>query len=416
MLKSLSIYYQANVLKVCLYGLISGMNLLLSGNSINFWLANVGIDTKIIGFFSCIALPYALKYFIAIFIDKHRIPFLSKKIDQHKAWLIASQLMLVLSLLILSFLKPTENLWLIAITGFFIALFAVVQDIVLNANRIKILENSQQGLGTALYSIGYRIGMLFTGAGVVFASAYISWANIYLTLAAIYLILAVILVYSYLGQKNQNIIQEESKTLWHNIFIKPFEHFLNLKNFIWVILFIIIYRLADNMLIVMINPFLLQTGYDAIEIASISKFFGTIMIIVGGIISGPIITKLGTRRSLISFSSIHVIAHLLFIILAFIGKNIQFLYFLTAYEALTSGMVMTVYIYFISSLCKGKYVATQYALLSSGIGFSRVLFPVASGVLVDYYGWLIFFVIISLISVFAVLFTWLLPKDLYQIK
>ncbi len=354
MLKSLSIYYQANVLKVCLYGLISGMNLLLSGNSINFWLANVGIDTKIIGFFSCIALPYALKYFIAIFIDKYQIPFLSKKIDQHKAWLITSQLMLTLALIILSFLKPTENLWPIAITGFFVALFAVIQDIILNANRIKILKTIQQGPGTALYSVGYRIGMLFTGAGVIFASAYISWANIYLSLAAIYFILTIILFYFYADEVNQKIIQEESKNLWHNIFVKPFKHFLSLNNFIWVILFIIIYRLADNMLIVMINPFLLQAGYDAVEIASISKFFGTIMIIIGGIISGPIITKLGTRKSLISFSLMHVIAHLLFIILASIGKNIQFLYFLTAYEALTSGMVMTVYIYFISSLCKGN--------------------------------------------------------------
>jgi len=72
---------------------------------------------------------------------------------------------------------------------------------------------------------------------------------------------------------------------------------------------------------------------------------------------------------------------------------------------MTGGMVMTAYITFITSLCKGKYVSSQYALLSSVMGFSRVIFPSASGIILDSVGFVGFFAIISLISFCAVLFT-----------
>ena len=110
-----------------------------------------------------------------------------------------------------------------------------------------------------------------------------------------------------------------------------------------------------------------------------------------------------------------MLGHFLFITLNLTGKNIPLLYFITGYEALTGGMVMTAYIAFISGLCKGKYVATQYALLSSGIGFSRIIFPMSSGIIVDGYGWTIFFSIIITLSIITTIFTIIMPKKLYQI-
>jgi MFS transporter, PAT family, beta-lactamase induction signal transducer AmpG len=414
MLKFLSIYREINVIKVCLYGFVNGMSLLLSGNIINFWLASSEIDAKIIGFFAIIALPYALKYFIAIFIDNN-IPYLiGKKIGKHKSWLIISQIMIAIILVYLSFLNPKDDLWYIALFGFFIALFSVVQEIVLNANRINILEVYQRPVGTAMHTVGYRLGMLFSGAGVIFSSIYLSWSSIYLILAVIYLVLTIVVMYFYVEvhYPEKESLSQENKKLWYNAFITTFQHFLNLKNFIWIVLFILLYRLSDNMLTIMTNPFLLYYGYTVAEIATISKFFGTIMVIIGGIISGPIISKWGVNKSLLNFSIIHMVGHFLFIILATIGKNVPFLYFVTAYEALTGGMVMTVYIAFISNLCGGRHTATQYAFLSSGIGISRVLFPMGSGLIVDSYGWVIFFSVIFMISVFTVFFTKFMMKSI----
>jgi PAT family beta-lactamase induction signal transducer AmpG len=394
-----------------------GLSLFLSGATINFWLASLGIDTKIIGLFSLIVIPYVFKFLIAIFIERNKILWLSNKIGNYKAWLLLSQLMLTIVLFGTSFLDPKQNLWLIALSGFLIALFAVVQDIILNANRIKILDADLKQSGNALYTVGYRLGMLFSGAGVILASVYISWGSIYLFLAVLYLTLTIYVLYFFVEVEEGDGKQEtlnSNTTNFYKIFIEPFENFFTSKNFIWIISFVLMYKVSDEMLAIMLNPFLLDTGYTAAEIASISKFFGVIMIIIGGLISAPIIAKLTIRTSIISFSLIHTFGHLFFIILSAHGKSIPFLYFITGYEALTGGMMMTAYLSFISNLCKGKHIATQYALLSSGMGLSRAIFPATSGLIADYYGWVIFFIIISSIAATTTIFTFFIPKRLFE--
>lgn len=388
-----------------------GMSLLLSGNTINFWLASYGINTKIIGFFSLIVIPYVFKFLIAIFIENYKIPWLSNRIGHYKAWLFVSLLSLTIILGITSFLNPKQNLWLIALSGFLIAFFAVIKDIVLNHNRIKILDSSIQPAGSAIYTVGYRIGMLFSGAGVIFASVYFSWSNIYLILAGLYSVLTLVIL-SFYKETNTDEYHYISRD-WHHIFIRPFKDFLVSKNFIWIALFILVYRLSDNMLMIMLNPFLLQLKYTAAEIASISKFFGIIMAIIGGVISGPIITKFSIRTSLIGFSIIHIFGNILLVYLSLNGKNIPLLYVITGYEAITGGMMMAAYFSFISNLCQGQHTATKYALLSSGMGLSRAIFPSFSGILADDYGWVIFFIIITCISIATTILTYLIPKNLF---
>ena len=415
MFKSLSIYYQKNILKIGLYGFMCGMSLLLSGNTINFWLASYGVDAKIIGLFSFIVVPYVFKFLIAMFMSQYNLPWLGNKLGHYKAWLFLAQLFLSVILVVTSFLNPKQDLYLIAISGFLVDFFAVMQDIILNYNRIKILDLSIQPVGSAMYTIGYRLGMLFSGAGVIFSSVYISWSSIYLVLASVYIVLTIVILCFY--TENDKFEQEPSNVSnsnkWQNTFIQPFQDFLDSKNFIWIVLFILLYKVSDHMLAIMLNPFLLQMSYSAAEIASISKFFGIIMAIMGGIISGPIITKFKIRNSLIAFSVIHIGGNLLFIILSTGGKNIPLLYLITAYEALTAGMMMTAYLTFISGLCKGKHMATQYALLSSGMGLSRALLPSVSGVVVDGYGWVVFFIMIAFVSVITTVFTCLIPKRLF---
>lgn len=415
MYKSLAIYLQIRLLRVCLFGFINGMNFLLSGNTLNFWLADFKIDNKTIGFFSLITLPYALKYFIAIFIDKHQVPILHK-IGPYKAWLIFSQISLIISLTTMGFLNPSQDLWMIAIAGFFISLFSVIQNVIFHGNRIQTLETFEQGPGAAIYSVGHRFGMFLTGAGVIFASAHISWFHIYITLAIFYSIFLILIYHSY---KEQNITTHNSwfnkeKTLFHNIFINPIKHFLGYQNFIWIILFIMLYQLPESMFIIMLNPFLLQGGYSAEEIASIAKIFGITMAIIGGVVSGPLLHRFDIKTCLLNFGLLHIFGHALFVFLASFDKNILALGFIIGYMSFTGGMATTAYIAFISGLSRGKYVTTLYALLASAIGMSRVIFPAFSGIIVDSQGWINFFIIITILGFFSLAFVWLVPDRIYQ--
>ncbi len=407
MYKHLSIC-NANILRVFLFGILAGMNFLLSGNTLNFWLASYGVDTKIIGFFACVTFPYACKYIIAVFIDKFGL---------YKNWMIASQLALVIFLSGLSLLNPEENLSLIAVLSFFISLASVIQYVIFNGDRINTLSEAEQAPGSAMYNVGYRIGMFITGVGVIYISTYIRWSSIYLILAAVYALLFA-LIYYYYDNKIQavhNEISQNNTSILHDMFIKPVKYFSGYKNLIWVALFALVYQMSDSMFMTMLNPFLLFKGYNAEEIASASKFFGIIMVIIGGIVSGSMVNRLGIRKSLIIFIFLHMFGYLQYIILVIMNKDVASLYFATGFVAFTGGMATTAYTTFISGLANGNNAATTYAFITSITGLSWILFPSISGILVDAYGWLIFFIIIAMLTFLISVFTYFIPDKIYQI-
>src|SRR5262249_54487039 len=128
-------------------------------------------------------------------------------------------------------------------------------------------------------------------------------------------------------------------------------------------------------------------GFNEVEIAMAGKLFGIASAILGGCISGVVIAKRGIKYSLYLFGICHLLSHFLFIGQLFLGHNLYFFCFLTAFEAITGGMAMAAYMAYISDHCKGQYIATQYALFTSFMGFSRVFFPAFSGFLVEGWGW-----------------------------
>lgn len=395
------------------YGFICGMSLLLSGNTLNYWLASSSIDIKIIGLFAWVALPYSLKYILAILIDKFgKMNLLLFSGD--KTYLIFSQFMLVTILVYLSFLNPKDDIFCIAISAFFIAFFSVIQDVVLNGNRISILNDDEQSFGTAMYTVGYRIGMIFSGAGIIFISAFVTWSEIYRILAALYLLIILLMFYIFPDNQKKNIISWAEDSLIYSIFVKPVNYFNGSRNFLYIVLFIIFYLLSDNMLMIMLNPFLLGQGYDAIEIASISKAFGAVMVILGGLVGGSVINKIGIKKSLIIFCIVNMIGHPFFIYLYFAGKNIFLLYFITGYNAFAGGMLTVAYIMFISKLSEGDHAATIYALLSSAMGLSRVIFPSFSGIIVENLGWVAFFSMVFLVSLASIVLLNKMPKEIYN--
>jgi PAT family beta-lactamase induction signal transducer AmpG len=153
----------------------------------------------------------------------------------------------------------------------------------------------------------------------------------------------------------------------------------------------------------MINPFLVETGFDALQISTVGKFLGILTAIIGGMIAGFVMKKIKIIDAVLYFGIIHALSHLFFIMQNNLGNNIYSLFIVIGVESITGGMVMASYIAFITSLCSGKYLATQYAFLSSMMGISRSIFPSISGVIVTMLGWNNFFFLITIITIPSIL-------------
>jgi PAT family beta-lactamase induction signal transducer AmpG len=383
-------------------GFISGMTLLLSGNTLNFWLAEYGIDKRSIGMFALISLPYAINFIWSPIVDHFKIPILSKFLGNRFSWLVAIQLSLSYFVYMLGSTNPKENLELFAIFGLSVAFLSSTQDVILGAIKSEIIPSEKQGMVSGIYIFGYRIGMLLGSSGAIYVSTFASWEEIYKIFALIIMYFPIILYIAIHKYIHKNIATNKNNPAVYmgaNFWKKALKEVGSMGLVITILIFLILYRLPDNFIGAMINPFLIETGFEALQIATVGKFLGIITAIIGGMFASYIMGKIKIIDALFYFGILHALSHLLFILQNQIGDNIYCLFLVIGTESITGGMVMAAYIGFITSLCRGKYRATQYAFFSSMMGISRSILPSISGFIVSDFGWNKFFLFVTIITI-----------------
>jgi PAT family beta-lactamase induction signal transducer AmpG len=180
-------------------GISAGIPLLLIFSSLSLWLREAGVDRSAVTYFSWAALGYSFKFVWAPLVDKLPLPLLSKWLGRRRAWLLLSQLMIMLAISMMAFIDPaTDTLSAMAWAAVFLGFSAATQDIVIDAYRIESAASDLQTLMASSYIAGYRIGMLLAGAGALYLASYFgsttaiynyqAWQSTYLIMAAVMLI------------------------------------------------------------------------------------------------------------------------------------------------------------------------------------------------------------------------------------
>lgn len=376
------------------FGFISGFLLLITGNTLNFWIAKDGCSLEAISLFSLVSLPYATNFLWAPIFDKFKITFIKNNLHFRIKWLILLHIAGIITLICMSGYDPSETPKTIAILAFILSFINASQDLVLNAFRSEISQRGGGSENSGIYIFGYRSGMIISGSFAIFASQYISWQKIYLIFAAIYLTFPIILYQlklskissiNTLNQLNPNSNHPNIKTIINSLG--------NLRTTMLILLFLAFYRIADNFIAVMLNPFLIYQGFTESEIAIAGKFCGIVGAGFGGLLANGVLSKYKIFHCLLWFALIHTLSHASYILISYLGPSIKILIFATFLESITGGMTMAAYIALITKLCNGEYRATQYALLSAMMGVSRTILPSLSGLIVLHTNWTLFFVL-----------------------
>jgi PAT family beta-lactamase induction signal transducer AmpG len=355
------------------------------------------VDIVTLGLFTLVALPYSFKYFISILTNKFNFSV--------SRWLVIAQIMILGCLMGMAHLNPLIDKSIIAILALMLATGAVIQDIYLDKLRIDKTHLSNRGISASSYIVGYRFGMLSSGAGLIFLSSIVDWITVFYGAATLFILISLAIHQAIEVSTPLPLSPKRSRGGFSAQIIRPILKIARGKRLIYIVSLIIFYRLADNLLGVLVNPFQLQLGFNAAEIATASKFFGTTMAIVGGILGGKILQKIGIPKSLYYFGLIHLLTHFLFVFQAKIGHNLTLFYIVNGTESLTGSMAMVAYIAYLTGLCNKQYGTTQYALLSSIMGLSRTLLPASAGTIAKYVSWEACFIIITIIGIPGVVLT-----------
>ncbi len=367
------------MLCVFLYGISSGLPLLLIGGTLKAWMKNQNVDLTVIGIFALTGLPYTLKFLWAPFMDRYVPGFLGRR----RGWILICQVGIAVGLAAMSRLNPAEQPLVLASLCFVLAFFGASQDIVIDAYRREILDDSELGLGSSMGVNGYRVGMLIAGAMALILADHISWNDVYLTMSAI-MLLAVAINFFASEPETSTIIPP--KTLKDAV-VLPFADFITRSHAVEILVFILLFKIGDSMASDMFTPFYLDVGYTKTEIGVIGKLFGFWSTLGGGFIGGLAMVRLGINRSLWIFGILQMISTSGFYFLANMTPNLQALTAVVTIENVCTAMATTAYVAFMGSLCNKRFTATQYALLSSLMGVPRVIFGSSSGYLAKNLGW-----------------------------
>ena len=378
-------------------GFACGLPLLLTITVLQAWMKEEGVDLTVIGFMSLVGLPYTLKFLWAPVMDRFTLPFLGRR----RGWLLTAQTALICAIAGLAFANPKDP-WMIAVAAFLVTFFSASQDIVVDAYRREDLADNELGLGSSLYVNGYRVGMLLASGGGLIMADHMSFSMVYLIMAVCMLpgVLATLFT-------PEPVVPAGTPGSLKEAVVSPLIEYFFRQGALWVLAFILFYKIGETMATAMTTPFYLDIGFSKTEIGTVVKLFGFWAAVIGSLIGGVIMLRLGINRSLWIFGFLQAISTAGFALLAKIGHSVPALAGVIAFENLSAGMGTAAYVAFMGSITNKKFTATQYALLSSLMGIPRVLASAPTGYLAKHLGWAPFFVICTLIAIPGML---LIPK------
>ncbi|OIQ96876.1 muropeptide transporter [mine drainage metagenome] len=378
---------------ICVFtGFSSGLPLYFLISLLPAWLRSEGVNLKAIGLFALISLPFTWKFLWAPLFDRYTPP-----LGRRRGWLLISQILLLCSIPLFGVLNPVLDIWSIAYLAAVVAFFSASQDIVLDAYRRELLLDIELGLGNVIHVNAYKIAGLVPGSLSLILADYMPWHSVFL-ITALFMLPGLAMT---IFVKEPALKDGAPKTLRAAV-TEPFHEFISRhgwRSAMLVLSFIFFYKLGDSMATALATPFYLDMGFSKTEIGLIAKNAGLWPSVIGGLLGGVWMVKLGINRALWVFGAVQMLAILGFAWLAVAGHSLLVLGIAIGAEAFGVGLGTAAFVAYIAHTTHPLYTATQFALFTSLAAVPRTIANAATGYLVDDLGWRNFFIFCFLAAI-----------------
>ena len=374
------------------FGFSSGFPFYIIKDVLKLWMTESNVDLATIGLFSALGLPYTLKFIWSPLMDGITPPFLGRR----RGWILMAQIGLAISIALMGQFDPAQSLWMIALSALAINFFGASQDIALDAFRREYLSSEELGFGTGVWMNAWRMGM-YVSVGISLLTDWnLSWAQIHLILAGFMSvgILTCICV-------PEPRVDAARMPKLKEAVVEPFLEFFR-RGHAWIILlFILFYKVGDNMASTMMIPFILKMGFSKAEYFVIVKGIGMFGLFGGVLVGGSLMIRLGIARSLWVFGLLQALSTGLFSVMVFMDHaspawldyRQMILGGIVGFEFFATGMGQAAYATYMALQTNTRFTATQYALLTSLMAVPGVLAASVTGIMAQSLGWAAFYLI-----------------------
>jgi len=371
-------------------GFSSGFPFYVIREVLKAWLTDTNVDLGTIGLFSAVALPYTWKFIWSPAMDGITPPFLGRR----RGWMLLTQTGLLILIAVMGQLNPTESLKTMAVVAFSIAVFSASQDIVLDAFRREYLTDEELGLGTGIWMNAWRFGMFASTGTAFFLADSIGYPAVHLVLS---IMMGVGIITTLLVSEPDTGVSPPGSL--QETVIEPFREFFSRGGAWWVLAFILLYKIGDNMAGAMNIPFILKTGFTKQEYFVIVKGIGMLALFGGAFLGGIVMIRLGIANSLWVFGILQAVSTAGFALLVVFGKNHVLLSGIVAFEFLATGLGQAAYASYMAIQTNKRFTATQYAMMTSLMAVPGTLAAAVTGYMAEYLGWTGFYIVCSLVAI-----------------
>lgn len=384
------------MLAILVLGAASGFPNQITESALQAWLKDSGATNATIGVMSYVALPYLLKFLWAPLIDRYPLPLLGRR----RGWILLMQLALAATIALFALQDPRASLTPVSICALAIVFFSATQDIAFDAWRTDVSLPSERGLNAAATQLGYRSAAWIASAAALIVADYSGWRPAFLILAAVMLAFCIATV---LAPEPGTV--HPPRSLSESV-REPLRELLGTPGAAALLAVVLLFKVGDAFANKLFTPFMMDVGFSKTEIALIVKALFTASTLVGSVLGGMVMVRLGLLRSMLLFGVLQALTNLLYCLLALVGKSYLIMVLAVVLEHVAGAMGAIALVALIMALCDVRYSAFQYALLSALALLPRYSLGGPAGWVADSQGWYTYYVLSFLLALPGLAIVW----------
>ena len=358
---------------------------------------NLGISNEDIGLYtSLLYLPWVIKPLWSPFIDLY---------GTKRKWFLAMQLLISIAFLIVGFIIPANQFFILSLAVFWVAAFASASnDVASDGFYMLALEKEQQSFFLGIRSTFYRASMLTGNGLIILLAGYLehrfgnnvqAWSY---TMIFVGIVMSILTVYNYFATPKAELPIKAGETEEKN-FGKVFGSFFRKKQIGLILAFILLFRLGESQLLKMLTPFLVDPisdggmGLQTEDVGIIYGTFGLIALTIGGILGGIAISKHGLGKWMLPMILAMHLPIIGFVLLShFHPSSIIYIYLTVIAEQFGYGFGFAAFMMYLIYVAEGESKTSHYSIATGFMALGMMLPGMVSGYIQDYLGYGNFFI------------------------
>ncbi len=364
-------------------------------------------NTDIALYTSWLYLPWVIK------------PFWSPIVDILKTkrwWIVTMQLLIGAGLAGIALTLPTPFYFKASLAFFWLLAFSsATHDIAADGFYMLGLDDSQQSFFVGIRSTFYRLSMI-TGQGLLIILAGFlekttgrvpyAWSITFFILAGLFLLFFV--YHRFVLPKPASDVGKTTNTPSGILqeFGKTFASFFTKKGIVLAIAFMLLFRLAEAMLVKLASPFLLDArevgglGLSTQEVGIVYGTVGVIALTLGGILGGIVASRQGLKFWMWPMALAITLPNAAYVFLSmFTPENFLWVNVAVAIEQFGYGFGFTAYMLYLIYFSQGEHKTAHYSICTGFMALGMMLPGMAAGWIQEQLGYQNFFIFIMIATI-----------------